>query len=54
MSDWSKFVGMLSSENLNINEIQMYVDSIGPQSTQVNLLLMQSQQSMPSMGVSKK
>lgn len=47
MSEWNKFITFLSTENININELQIYVDSIGMQSNQVNHL-MQSQQSMPS------
>lgn len=50
MTDWSKYIGLLSSENLNINDIQFYVDSIGMGINQVNPLLMQSQQSVPTIG----
>jgi len=49
MSDWNKFIGLLSNENININEIQLYVDNIG-MNNQVNPLLMQSQQSVPTVG----
>lgn len=50
MADWTKYIGMLSTENPNINEIQFYVDSIGTGGSQINPLLMQSQQSVPTMG----
>jgi hypothetical protein len=50
MADWTKYIGMLSTENPNINEIQFYVDSIGTGSNQINPLLIQSQQSVQSIG----
>lgn len=39
---------MISQDSMNINEVQVYVDSLGNLGSQVNPLLMQSQQSAPS------
>jgi hypothetical protein len=47
MNDWNKFSSLLSSDTINLNDVQSYIDSIG-NSPQINPLLMQSQQSMPT------
>lgn len=44
MSDWNKFNSLISNENIHLNELQLYVDTLGPFINQVNPLLMQSQQ----------
>lgn len=45
MNDWNKFLSLLSTDTINLNEVQSYIDSIG-NNPQINPLLMQSQQSM--------
>lgn len=49
MSDWNKFNNLISNENINLNEIQTYVDTLGPLNKKVTPLLMQSQQQTASM-----
>lgn len=56
MNDWNKFINLLSMDAVNLNDVQMYIDSIGNNSAQqhaVNPLLMQSQQ-QPSLQGGKK
>lgn len=50
MADWSKYMAILSTESININEVQLYVDSIGTGGSQISPLLMQSQHSVPTIG----
>lgn len=50
MQDWNKFNSLISTENINLNEIQMYVESINNNNllnnnNLINPSLIQSQQS---------
>lgn len=44
MSDWNKFSNLVSNENVNLIELQIYIDTLGPSNNQLTPLLMQSQQ----------
>lgn len=44
MLDWNKFISLVSNDNINLNELQIYVDTLGPFDNKLTPLVMQSYQ----------